>query len=206
MAPAASIYNYKLFATDAALDSGDFKGGTALQLALEDGASVANCSWGMGEVGADKSRLAVAAETVVALGMAVVKSAGNGGPGLATMTAPAEADGVIVVGATDRDGTAVQDYSSRGPALVNAGPHLVAPGGSFAEPIAGGVVGGAGYLEPGTSFAVPHVTGAVALILERRPDAEPDDVLHILSQAARPLPGTPASAGGAGLLQIPDSV
>ena len=158
----------------------------------------------MAKVGADKSRLAVAAETVVALGMTVVvKSAGNGGPGLATMTAPAEADGIIVVGATDRDGMAVQDYSSRGPALVNSGPHLVAPGGSSAEPIAAGVVGGVGYLEPGTSFAVLHVTGAVALILERRPDAEPDDVLEIFREAARPLPGTPLSAGGSGIASDP---
>jgi serine protease AprX len=61
-----------------------------------------------------KSREAVAVDNAWALGMAVVKSAGNRGPGRATMTAPAEADGVVVVGATDID--------DRGPGLQQPRP------------------------------------------------------------------------------------
>src|SRR5262249_48295813 len=144
----------KVLATNRSLNGDDFDGALAIQQAVEDGVHIANCSWGAGPVREVPSREARACDEAWALGLAIVKSAGNNGPAGHTLTTPADANGVIVVGATEREGTTVQDYSSRGPARSNVRPHLVAPGG-----IAGGagitsclVGGGFGDCGAGTSF------------------------------------------------------
>ena len=48
MAPEATIYNYKVLATNPFLGGDDFDGALAIQQAVEDGAHIANCSWGAG--------------------------------------------------------------------------------------------------------------------------------------------------------------
>ena len=116
VAPEATIYNYKVLATNKILNSDDFSGALAIQQALEDGAHVANCSWGAGVVSDGVSREARACDTAWALGMIIVKSAGNRGFEDGMLTTPADADGIIVVGATDQAGTNWQGYSSSGPA------------------------------------------------------------------------------------------
>ena len=40
----------------------------------------------------------------------------------------------------------------------------------------------------GTSFACPHVSGVVALMLEAQPTLTPDDVVTILRETAKPMP------------------
>jgi serine protease AprX len=205
MAPEATIYNYKVLATNRFLNADDFGGALAIQQALEDGAHVANCSWGAGPVRDVKSREARAADTAWALGLAIIKSAGNVGPGVGTLTTPADADGVVVVGATEREGTAVQDYSSRGP--IPGGkerPHLVAPGGIF-----GGrgidsclVGGGFGDCGAGTSFAAPHVTGLLVLILEGEPELTPAQQREQLLSVCTPLHGIDVNTQGAGLVSL----
>jgi serine protease AprX len=203
MAPDATIYNYKVLATNRLLNGDDFGGALAIQQALEDGAVAANCSWGAGPVGAVKSREAVAVDTAWALGMTVVKSAGNAGPGAGTMTTPAEADGIIVVGATDLAGTAVQDYSSRGPGAGRPGPHCVAPGGDGQVNLAAALVGGGfGDAGAGTSYSAPHVTGAVALLLEQDPTLGPAQLRERIVTTAQKLRQVPVKAQGSGLLQL----
>jgi serine protease AprX len=203
MAPDATIYNYKVLATNRLLNGDDFSGALAIQQALEDGAAVANCSWGAGPVGDGKSREAVAVDVAWALGMVVVKSAGNNGPGAGTMTTPADATGVIVVGATDLAGTHVQDYSSRGPVAGRPGPHCVAPGGNGAVNLATALIGGGfGDSGAGTSYAAPHVTGTIALFLEESPDLLPDQLRERIVLTAKKLPRVPVRVQGAGLLQL----
>ncbi|HEY8548166.1 MAG TPA: S8 family serine peptidase [Acidimicrobiales bacterium] len=202
VAPGAVIYNYKVLAGP--ISAEDFGGALAIQMALEDGAVVANCSWGAGPAGDGTSREARAVDAAWQLGMVVVKSSGNAGPDDGTMSSPADAAGVIVVGATDIDGDTVQHYSSRGPVHVRPGPHLVAPGGSAAERIescdvAGGFAPTPG---PGTSYAAPHVTGMVALLAEREPEWSPDQVRDHLVAAAEPIDGVEDEAQGAGLARI----
>ena len=117
-----------------------------------------------------------------------MKSAGNRGDGSQTLTTPADAEGVIVVGATDRAGSAVQSYSSRGP--TGGGltrPHLCAPGGSPEDGITSCLVqGGFGNVTHGTSFAAPHVTGLAALLLANDPALDPDEVRDLLIAACTP--------------------
>jgi serine protease AprX len=204
MAPEATIYNYKVLATNPHLSGDDFDGALAVQQAVEDGAHVANCSWGAGPARDGTSREAVACNEAWALGLIIVKSAGNRGPGSRTLTTPADADGVIAVGATDREGEAIQDYSSRGPAETRRRPHLIAPGG-----IAGGrgitsclVGGGFGDCGAGTSYAAPHVSGMSALILERNPELTPDEVRDLLLSVSVPLDGIDEDTQGRGLVSL----
>jgi serine protease AprX len=189
-------------ATNRFLNGDDFGGALALQQALEDGVDIANCSWGAGPVGPTLSREARAADTAWALGLAIVKSAGNAGPRAASMTTPADATGIIVVGATDLDGKEVQPYSSRGPAGAKPGPDVLAPGGASAAAIECCLVaGGFGDAGFGTSYAAPHVSGLLALLLQREPHLVPDQLRERLRAAAHALPGIGVDAQGAGLVQ-----
>jgi len=204
MATEATIYNYKVFATNKVLNGTDFDGSLAIQQALEDGAHVANCSWGVGPAHDGTSREARACNQAWNTGMVIVNSAGNDGPGSRTLTTPADADGVIVVGATEREGSFVQSYSSRGPAGLKDRPHLVAPGGSRSGP---GITsclsaGGFGDTGAGTSLAAPHVAGLIALLFERSPALTPDEVRNVLLEACMPLAGTDVNTAGQGLLSL----
>jgi serine protease AprX len=199
VAPGVTIYNYKVLATNRFLNSDDFGGAYAIQQALEDGADLANCSWGAGFVGETPSREARAVDEAAALGMVTVKSAGNLGPGAATMTTPSEALTAVVVGAVDLDGTGVQDYGSRGPALTRPGPDVVAPGGTRTDPPLTALVGGGfGAGEAGTSFAAPLVTGVLALLLEHEPDLLPGELRQWVRDHARSFAGVDEAAQGLG--------
>lgn len=203
MAPEATIYNYKILGYNGLLNGTNFDGGLAIQDAVVDGVNIANCSWGDGPAGDGTSRLALACNNAWNLGMSIIKSAGNDGPGRGTLSSPADADGVIVVGATERDGKRIGDYSSRGPAFSGAHrPHLVAPGGSPMDGIFSCIVGGRfDSVGDGTSFAAPHVSGLLALILEEH-DLSPDEQRNFLIKLCTKLPGFNDDDQGAGLISM----
>lgn len=204
MAPEATIYNYKVLATNPDLTGDDFDGALAIERALEDGAHISNCSWGAGPASDGTSREARACDQAWTLGLTIVKSAGNAGSGASTLTTPADADGVIVVGATEREGTTVQDYSSRGPAGLKIRPHLIAPGGIFQDVgITSCLVGGGfGDCGAGTSFAAPHVSGLLALLIEGDPNLQPAQLRDFLLSACAPLDGVDENTQGRGLLSL----
>jgi len=199
MATAATIYNYKILPK-----GNDFFGSLAIQQALTDGAHIANCSWGAGAAGDGTSREARACDEAWKAGLTIVKSAGNGGPDPQTCTTPADADGVIVVGATEREGHSVQDYSSRGPAGTKVRPHLIAPGGIDGGPgITSSLTGGGfGDTGAGTSYAAPHVSGVLALLLERDPSLTPDELRDTLLSLSTSLPGVDDNTEGRGLFSL----
>lgn len=199
IAPGVTIYNYKVLASEEVFNADDFGGALAIQQALEDGVDIANCSWGAGPVGNGTSREARACDRAWNLGMTIVKSAGNAGPGL--LTTPADATGVVVVGATDLAGTTLGAYSSYGStADGRSRPHLVAPGGVPTQGMTSCLVaGGFGDCGYGTSYAAPHVTGVLALLLEQDRTRSPDDLRNTILALCHLLPGVPASAQGKGL-------
>lgn len=202
IAPEATIYNYKVLTTSTALHSEDFEGALAIQHALEDGVRVVNCSWGAGEARDGTSREARACDTAWRLGLTIVKSAGNRGPDAGTLTTPADAEGVIVVGATDGAGDEIGDYSSRGPTSDGRiRPHLVAPGGASGVGLTSALVTGdfenVGW---GTSFAAPHVTGLLALLLEQNSELITDEQRQHLIDACVPLTGSDPNSQGEGLV------
>jgi serine protease AprX len=203
MAPEALIYNYKILATQSALDGEDFEAALAIQHALEDGVRIVNCSWGAGPARDGSGREARACDAAWQRGLTIVKSAGNNGPGGQTLTTPADAEGVLVVGATDVAGTSVPDYSSRGPTPSGRKrPHLLAPGGEFGAAMDGILLGGGtGDLgEVGTSFAAPHVTGLVALLLEREPQLTPDQARDRIVATCKALAGVDTDTQGSGVV------
>ncbi|MBW2464978.1 MAG: S8 family serine peptidase [Deltaproteobacteria bacterium] len=124
----------------------------------------------------------LAATIALENGLILVNSAGNGGPDAGTLSAPADTDGLIAVGAVDRSGETAM-FSSRGPtADGRIKPDVAAPGVSVwtALPHSGDE-----YTQvSGTSFAGPLTAGAVALLLQAEPGLSPAAVLERLRTTA----------------------
>jgi len=85
-------------------------------------------------------------------------------------------------------GDVMADFSSRGPSLpgYEIKPDVVAPGVSIRSsiPAPHGNYQYAYTGFDGTSMAAPHVAGAAALILDKRPELEPDEVKSLLMNTA----------------------
>jgi subtilisin family serine protease len=111
-------------------------------------------------------------------------------------------------------GNLISSFSSYGMSPdLDLKPDLGAPGGFIYStyPLE---LGGHAVLS-GTSMASPHVAGAVALLLQARPNLTPDEVRSILQNTAEPKPwsGNPALGfldnvhrQGAGMIQIVNAV
>lgn len=150
-------------------------------------------------------------------GIVVVSAAGNRGDAAdAVQYAPGNDPYVISVGATDEVGTVVTSddtlasFSSRGVTLDGFNkPDVVAPGAKIVAPLAAdslfsqiapatSIFEGGQYIRiGGTSMASPVVAGAAALVLQARPDLNPDQVKALLTRNVSP------TAGAGGELNIP---
>ncbi|WP_097322915.1 S8 family serine peptidase [Paractinoplanes atraurantiacus] len=168
------------------------------------GPQVLTNSWNCPAVeGCDLATFVPATAAFAAAGTFVVASAGNSGPGCATVDLPpGPYPDVVTVGATDHAGV-VAAFSSRGP---GAKPDLVAPGARIRSALPGG-----GYGEmSGTSMATPQVAGVVALMWSAAPGLIGDlpRTRALLTSTATPVTGPTAGCGaaGAGLVNAPAAV
>ena len=161
--------------------------------------------------------LAHAVQNAWRAGIVVVVSGGNGGTTRPSVDNPARDPYVIAVGADDTHGTAgstlddsIPDFSTRGSSTRRV--DVVAPGQSIASlrdpgsyvdteyPAA--VVDGRLFKGSGTSQATAVVSGAVALLLQARPELSPDAVKAMLKTTASPLLQADAAGRGSGLINV----
>ena len=221
-APAAKLVSVKAAGFDGATDVSTVLAGIQWIVAHKDvyGIRVMNLS-----LGTDSSQdyrvspLNYAVERAWASGIAVVVSAGNSGPGAATVMKPGDDPYVITVGASNDEGSmAVSDdrvpvFSSRGPTRANgfAKPDLVSPGvhtvslrspGSAIDQRYGATAAldGSYFKGTGTSMATATVTGIVAQMLDGEPQLTPDQVKFRLMSTARPIADRAGLVAGAGLV------
>ncbi len=116
-------------------------------------------------------------------GVLVVTAMGDDGPSTATLSAPADGDSLIAVGATDLN-LQVASFSSRGPtADGRLKPELVAPGVDvFAASSAG--PGVYDVQLSGTSYSAPLIAGGAALVMEAWPTLDAMAVRNALLLSA----------------------
>lgn len=112
-------------------------------------------------------------DTAYEKGAVFVAAAGNQGP-KAPPAYPAAHDKVIAITATD-ELDAIYSYANRGQHVA-----VAAPGVDILAPVTGKAFD---YLS-GTSFAAAHISGIVALVMERNPRVTPEEVRQVLTEAA----------------------
>ncbi|MBI2550656.1 S8 family serine peptidase [Candidatus Woesearchaeota archaeon] len=157
--------------------------------ATDDGARVISMS--LGGKGETSPSLESELKAAVEKGSVVVVSSGNCGSGCPSfdcgsfegVTWPGNSPSVITVGAVN-DSKNVACFSS-GENIQNVGikPDFTAPGVDIKSSYAGGSYASLS----GTSMAAPHVSGAVALMLNKNPQLKQDDVKRILEKTSLDL-------------------
>ncbi|MBI5557638.1 MAG: S8 family serine peptidase [Deltaproteobacteria bacterium] len=175
----------------------------------DDAPDIVNNSWGF-TTNPDECLLEFQPDiqTLKAAEIAVVFSAGNNGPSPYTSISPANYPESFAVGATDSTDT-IAFFSSRGPSSCDNAvfPDIAAPGASVRTAdltTLSGIPNPNPYTTvTGTSFASPHVSGAMALLLSASPGATVTELESALQQSAwdQGLPGSDNDYG-AGFMQV----
>jgi subtilisin family serine protease len=168
--------------------------------ATDDAPDVVNASWGAQLAACDRE-FEPDLQALRAAHILPVFAAGNDGPGASSDTSPANLPEAVSVGAA-AGATTIAAFSSIGPSRCDGGqfPSLVAPGTGIRSTARFGfdATGLAG-----TSFAAPHVAGALALLLEIAPQLSAADQASLLIGSAHDL-GAPGAdpTFGAGSLDV----
>jgi hypothetical protein len=144
-----------------------------------------------------------AANLALSRGLLIVNAIGNEGPGEGSIGAPADAPGMITVGAVNGIGN-VAGFSSVGPTYDRrVKPDVVAPG------VAVFTARARTYDEyarlNGTSFSAPLVAGCAALVLSRHPDWGPEMVHDAIAMSASRA-DRPDNRYGWGIVNARDAV
>jgi serine protease AprX len=226
IAPGARIVSVKVAGRSGAADVSQVLGGLQWigTFAAKYNIKVVSLAWGSDSHQSSLvDPLDFAVERLWGMGITVVTSAGNAGPGPMTITKPGDDPAVVTVGAfndlatVDSADDAGLDFSSRGPTADGVSkPDVIAPGrtlvavrspGSTVEHnnpqalVTGGYIRGSG-----TSQATAVTAGGAALILAARPSLTPDQVKYALKSTARPISNLGSAAQGAGELRLSRAV
>lgn len=194
MAPDARVLAVRAFA------GGDKRKPEATTLSLIKGldwaalnnARVVNMSF----AGPKDRMLQEAIEEAEARGLIMVAAAGNGGPKAASAY-PAAYERVIAVTASDSDDQ-VYEKANRGSYVAIAAPgvDILAPAPQAAYDVSSG-----------TSMAAAHVSGIIALMLERNPALTTEQIRDILARTARDPDRSASKRGlGAGIIDAARAV
>jgi VCBS repeat-containing protein len=172
----------------------------------DDAPDVVNGSFQTALSGICDTRFQADIQALKTAGIAVVFAAGNNGPGISSSSSPANNPGSFAAGAVDYY-SAVAMFSARGPNPAACGgalfPNIVAPG---VDVVTADLTfaGQASYaVVSGTSFAAPHVTGGMALLLDSFPNIDVTALESALTESAADLgaPG-PDNEYGYGMLNV----
>ena len=151
-----------------------------LQWAVDQGAKVINMSF----AGPKDPILQQAIKRLTDQGIVLIAAAGNAGPKSPPLFPGADAN-VIAVSATDVDDKTYKN-ANRGKYVA-----IAAPGVDILVPAPEG-----GYqLTTGTSVAAAHISGVVALMLERNKELKPAEVRSILMSTAKNIGGVKTDVG-----------
>jgi serine protease AprX len=220
LAPGARLTSLKLASSDGAVDVSQVIAGLdwVVQHRNDDPRNpirVVNLSFGTdGGQDYQVDPLTHAVENAWHAGLVVVVSGGNEG---GVLDNPAYDPYVLAVGAADDADTprvttddTVPDFSARGTAGRRV--DVVAPGRSVAslrdpgsyldQAYPGARSGDRLFRGSGTSQAAAVVSGAVALLLDARPNLTPDQVKALLRSTASPMPLADVAGRGAGEVDV----
>jgi len=219
VAPGSRIVNVKAGAADGAVDVSQVIAAIDWVVAhrKDDGLNirVLNLAYGTDSQQLyTSSPLTHAVESAWRNGIVVVVSSGNGG---GKLISPAYDPFVLTVGAIDVNQPSrttddkLATYSSVGDASRPV--DVVAPGTSIESLRVPGSTVDTNYPESrsadgtetrgsGTSQAAAVTSGAVALLLQQRPNLTPDQVKALLKSTAHPLTRTAATAQGSGVIDV----
>jgi len=172
----------------------------------DDVPDVVNASWGFPDlVGQCYLEFEADLEILKSAGIAVVFSAGN--QGTAGSVSPANNPAGFAVGAVDA-ALAVAATSSRGPSACDGSvyPEVVAPGVGIrtSDLTFNGTYPNSYAAVSGTSFAAPHVAGAMALLRQADPAATVAELEQAVTASAADVgPSGPDNTSGYGMLDAP---
>lgn len=183
VAPAAKLLDIRVADTNG--DSNTALLSSAIVKATDLGARVINISLGGS---GDSPMLEEAVRYAQSRNVVIVAAAGN--EQQTALSWPAGISGVLSVGAVDANGTQAY-FSNSGPGLT-----IVAPGVGIVSGYADSKL----VIGSGTSQATALTSGVVASLLAR--GYHGPNIIPLLTRSAEPL-SAPATAVGAGLIQIP---
>jgi serine protease AprX len=225
IAPDARVVSLKVAAADGAADVSQVIAAITwvTQHAHDGGLNirVLNLSYGTDSTQVTASDpLAYAVEQAWRAGIVVVVAAGNDGTNRSALADPATDPYVLSVGADDPNGTlAVLDdtvpaFAQRGTSerrvdVIAPGVHVLglrAPNGYVDQTNPAGRVGTRFIRGSGTSQATAVASGVAALVLQKFPDATPDQVKYLLRDSAAALPAAPDLWEGLGVLDVKNAL
>lgn len=149
-------------------------------------------------------------------GIVITIAAGNDGPKKFTINSPAISKKVITIGSSDDSkyssniwGNPMVNFSGRGPTMQCViKPDVLAPGVDIVSCLSSSISNQSNnvieqnyYALTGTSMSTPIVSGAIALLLEKYPELEPNDVKLMIKKCCKNL-HLPKNQQGWGLIDV----